>query len=72
VLLYFSGPSGSLMPAMLSVENRVPLQPMLGGVRDVARFNYPSYTDSIKPSLQFSCNYVVINAYEGSLCVQIL
>jgi hypothetical protein len=27
--------------------------------------------DSIKPSLQFSCNFVVINASEGSLCFQI-
>jgi hypothetical protein len=28
-------------------------------------------TDSIKPSLQFLCNFVVINASEGSLCFQI-
>jgi hypothetical protein len=41
------------------------------GVRDVARINYPSCTDSIKPSLQFSCNFVVINASDGSLCFQI-
>jgi hypothetical protein len=41
------------------------------GVRDVARIHYPSCTDSIKPSLQFSCYFVVINASEGSLCFQI-
>jgi hypothetical protein len=61
-LLYFSGPSGSLMPALLSVQNRVPLKPMIGGVRDVALIHYPSCTDSIKPSLQYSCNFVAINA----------
>jgi hypothetical protein len=61
VLLYFSGPpSGSLMPALLSVENWIPLKPVLVGVRDVARFHYPSCTDSIRPSLQFSCTFVVI------------
>jgi hypothetical protein len=38
---------------------------------DVARIHYPSYTDSIKPSLWFSCNFVVINASNGSLCFQI-
>jgi hypothetical protein len=71
VLLYFSGPSGSLMPALLSVENWVPLKPVLGGVRDVTRIHYPSCTDSIQPSLKFSCNFVVINASDGSLCLQI-
>jgi hypothetical protein len=45
---------------------------MLGGVRDVARIHYPTCTDSIKPSLQFSCNFVVINASEGSLCSRFL
>jgi hypothetical protein len=70
-LLYFSGPSGSLMSARLSVENWVPLQPVLGDVRDVASIHYPSCTDSIKPSLQFSCNFVMIYASEGSLCFQI-
>jgi hypothetical protein len=40
------------------------------GVRDVALIHYPSCTDSIKPSLQFLCNFVVINASEGSLCFQ--
>jgi hypothetical protein len=39
-----------------------------GVVRDVASIHYPSCTDSIKPSLQFLCNFVVINATEGSLC----
>jgi hypothetical protein len=33
--------------------------------------HYPSYTDSIKLSLQLSCKIVVINASEGSLCFQI-
>jgi hypothetical protein len=70
-VVYFSGSSGSLMPAQLSVENWVPLKPVLGVVRDVAFIHYPSCTDSIKPSLQFSCNFVVINASEGSLCFQI-
>jgi hypothetical protein len=70
-LLYFSGPSVSLMPALLSVENWVPLMPVLGAVRDVALIYYPSCTDSNKPSLQFLCNFVVINASEGSLCFQI-
>jgi hypothetical protein len=32
----FSGPSGSLSPALLSVKNWVPLKPVLGCVRDVA------------------------------------
>jgi hypothetical protein len=67
----FIGPSGSLMPAILSVENWVPLKPMLGDVRDVALIHYPSCTDSIKRSLQFSCNFVGTNASEGSLCFQI-
>jgi hypothetical protein len=44
---------------------------VLGGVRDVALIHYPSWTDSIKPSLQFLCNFVVINASEESLCFQI-
>jgi hypothetical protein len=39
-------------------------------VRDVALIHYPSCTDSIKPSLQFLCYFVVINASEGSLCFQ--
>jgi hypothetical protein len=46
-------------------------QAVLRGVSDVARIYYPSCTDSIKPSLQFSCNFIVINASEGSLCYQI-
>jgi hypothetical protein len=69
-VVIFSCPSGSLMPALLSVENWVPLKPVLGGVMDVALIYYPSCTDSIKPSQQFSCNFVVINAFEGSLCFQ--
>jgi hypothetical protein len=48
----------------------VPLKPVLEGVRDFALIHYPSCTDSIKPSVQCSCNFVVINASEGSLCFQ--
>jgi hypothetical protein len=40
------------------------------GVRDVALIHYPSCIDSIKQSLQFLCNFVVINASEGSPCFQ--
>jgi hypothetical protein len=69
-VVIFSGPSGSLIPALLSVENWVPIKPVLGGVRDVARIHYLSCTDSIKPSLQFLCYFVVINASEESLCFQ--
>jgi hypothetical protein len=71
IVIYF-GPSGLLMPALFSVENWVPLKPVLGYVRDVAHIHYPSCTDSIKPGLQLSCNFVVINASEGSLCFQSL
>jgi hypothetical protein len=71
VMLNFSESSGSLLPARLSVKNGVPLKPVLGGVRDVALIHYPSCTDTIKPRLQFSCNFVVINASKGSLCFQI-
>jgi hypothetical protein len=53
-------------PALLSVENRVPLKPVLGDVRDIAFFHYTACTDSIKRSLHFSCNFVVINALDGS------
>jgi hypothetical protein len=62
VLLYLSGLLGSLMPALLSVEKWVPLKPVLGSVRDVARIHYPSGTDSIKSNLQLSCNVTVIIA----------
>jgi hypothetical protein len=41
------------------------------GVRYVALIHYPSCTDSIKPSLKFLWNTIVINASEGSLCFQI-
>jgi hypothetical protein len=54
-----------LITPLLSVENWVPLAPVLGGMRDVALIHYPSYTDSINPSLQFSSNFVVIHAAEG-------
>jgi hypothetical protein len=37
---------------LLRVENWVALNPVLGGVRDVAPIHYPSCTDSIKRSLQ--------------------
>jgi hypothetical protein len=48
------------------------LSEVLGDVRDVALIHYPLCIDSIKPSLQFSSNFVVINASEESLCFQIL
>jgi hypothetical protein len=67
-VVIFSGPSGSLMPALISVENWVPLKLVLWGVRDVALIHYPSCSDSIKPSVQLLCYFVVINASEGSLC----
>jgi hypothetical protein len=51
VLFYCSGPSGTLMPALLNVEYLVPLKPVLGRVMDVALIHYPSCTDSIKLSL---------------------
>jgi hypothetical protein len=41
VLLYFSSPSGSLMPALLRIENWIPLKPVLGSVRDVALYVIP-------------------------------
>jgi hypothetical protein len=56
------------MPALISFENWVPLKPMLGCVWDVALIPYPSCIDSIKLSLQFSSNFVVINNSEGSFC----
>jgi hypothetical protein len=45
---------------LLSVENWVPLKPVPGGVRDVVLIHYPSCTDSIKPSLQFSCMFCLL------------
>jgi hypothetical protein len=36
-------------------------------VRNITLFHYPSFTDFIKPSLQFSSNFAVFNASEGSL-----
>jgi hypothetical protein len=56
VLLYFSCLSGSLIPALLITD-----QADTRGVRDVAPFNYHSCTDTIKPSLLCSCNFVAIN-----------
>jgi hypothetical protein len=47
------------------------LKPVLEDVRDVALFHYPSCTDSIKPILQVSCNFVVINATKGLHFIQI-
>jgi hypothetical protein len=58
--------SGSLSQTLLSVENRIPLKPVVEALRDVALFHYPTCTDSIKPSLQFSCNFAVFNASEES------
>jgi hypothetical protein len=56
---------------LLFIKNWVPLKLVLWVMRDVARIHYPSCTDSIKPNLQFSCNFVLINASEWSLCFQI-
>jgi hypothetical protein len=56
---------------ILNFENLIPLKPVLIGMRDVARFHYPSCTDFIKPCLQLSCNFPVINASKGSLFSQI-
>jgi hypothetical protein len=52
----FSGLSGSLMPAQLSVENWIQLKPVLGGLRDIALIYYPSCTNII-------CNFYVILNY---------
>jgi hypothetical protein len=49
LLLYFSGLTGSLIPARLNVENWVTLKPVLLCVRNIALFYYPSCKDSIKP-----------------------
>jgi hypothetical protein len=65
LLLYYLGPTGSLISALLSVEKRVPFKPVLEGVVDVELIHYSSCTDSIKPSLPFSCNFVVIDSSKG-------
>jgi hypothetical protein len=62
---------GIIDSSTLSFENWVPLKPVLGGVMNVALIHYPSCTNSIKPSLQTSCYFVLINAAEGSLCFQV-
>jgi hypothetical protein len=49
---------GSLMPAIWSVVNWVPLS-RCWRVRGLVLVHYPSCTDSIKPSLQFSSNFIV-------------
>jgi hypothetical protein len=50
-----------LIQALLSVENGVPLKPVVTGMMIVENFHY--FGNSIKQSLQFSCNFVVINAF---------
>jgi hypothetical protein len=55
MLLYFSGPSGSLTPAIFSIENWVMPKPVLGGERDVSLIHYPSCADWFKPS-RYDCN----------------
>jgi hypothetical protein len=74
VLLYFSGPSRSLMPALLSVEHWQLSTAQTGAMwREGCCTHYSSYIDSIKPSMQFSRTFIVINASsEGSLCFQII
>jgi hypothetical protein len=52
---------GIIDASTIIVEKWVPLKPVLEGGRDVVRFHYPSCTDSIKPSLQLSWYFVVIN-----------
>ena len=47
-----------------SIENLVPLKPVLGGVRDVAHISL-SLTDSTKLSLQFSYLYFGFVALDG-------
>jgi hypothetical protein len=41
------------------------------GVWDVAVFVYPSCTDSVKPSLRFSCNFVVLMLPSGHFFLDI-
>jgi hypothetical protein len=53
------------LAALLSIQNWVPFKPVLEGWK-MTRFHYPSCTGSIKQSLQFSCDYVVINAAKRS------
>jgi hypothetical protein len=65
----FTATTQHLTPAVVKYKN---LETKWSLGRDVVHFHYPSCTDSIKPSLQFSCNFVVINASEVSLCSQIL
>jgi hypothetical protein len=57
---------------MISLFNNISFQIVIAqtgarGVRDVALFLFPSCTDSVKQSLQFSCNFIVFNASDGSL-----
>jgi hypothetical protein len=66
-----SGPSGSLMQSLFSVENWVPLKPVLGAWGMLHLYINPR-THSIKPNLQCSCYFVVINASEGLLCFQFI
>jgi hypothetical protein len=74
-VLHFSvvifGPSGPLILTLESVEYWVPPKPVLWDVRNVALFHHPSFTDSIKPSLQFLCNFIVVEASEGSHFIQV-
>jgi hypothetical protein len=51
-----------LISAIFSVENLLPLNLVLEGVRDIALFYYPLCTDSVKLSLKFSYNFTDFNA----------
>jgi hypothetical protein len=65
VILFWS--FGIIESITFSVEYWVLLNPGLGVVRDDALFHYFLCTDSIKRSLQVSCNFAVFNASEVSL-----
>jgi hypothetical protein len=58
VLLYFFRSIGIILPSTF-------IKSVLRVVKDVALFHYPSCTDSIKSSLQFSCNFAVFNSPES-------
>ena len=53
-----------------SIENRIPLRPVLGGVRDFTFFIISHEQTQIKPSLQFSFLYFGLVVLEGSTFYQ--
>ena len=54
-----------------SIENWVPLWPLLGGHERCCTFQYLSWTDSVKPSLQFSFFILVWLLSRGRLFTRI-